>query len=82
MAEAVGGDEDHSKEKSEFPAYARSWIDRFTAWVDRRPGPSWGAGVGRVFSRRAGALRVIVYSPMSCPAHFVALWWHSGGARS
>lgn len=24
------------------PPYPPSWFDRFTAWVDRLPGPAWG----------------------------------------
>ncbi len=47
-AKTAGGDKDHFKGESEFPAYAPSWIDRVTGWVGRRPGPSWGyyAGLG------------------------------------
>ncbi len=41
MAKAAGGDRDHSEGERVWQEYAPSWADRFTAWVDRLPGPNW-----------------------------------------
>ena len=41
MAKAAGGDRDHSEGERVGQEYASSWADRFTAWVDRLPGPNW-----------------------------------------
>ena len=48
MAKAAGGDRDHSEGERVWQEYAPSWADRFTAWVDRLPGPNWPyyAGMG------------------------------------
>lgn len=48
MAAVAGDDNGDSMSQEEWQEYAPSWVDRFTGWVDRRPGPSWGyyAGLG------------------------------------
>ena len=41
MARVATDDRSNSKSKSKPQPYAPSWVNRFTAWVDRLPGSSW-----------------------------------------
>jgi hypothetical protein len=41
MAEAAGGNNAVPRTQGKVQGYAPSWVDRFTGWVDRLPGPSW-----------------------------------------
>jgi hypothetical protein len=41
MAKVATDDKANAKSESKPQPYAPSWIDRFTAWVARLPGPSW-----------------------------------------
>jgi hypothetical protein len=44
VTEVASGDK--ARSESGLEAYAPSWVDLFTAWVDRQPGPSWLAYLG------------------------------------
>jgi hypothetical protein len=48
MGKVARGHGVDSERQEEWQEYAPSWVDRFTDWVDRRPGPSWAyyAGLG------------------------------------
>ena len=42
MAKVAMDDKANSNESESKPQpYAASWVDRFTAWLDRLPGPTW-----------------------------------------
>jgi hypothetical protein len=46
MTGAAADDKANSGNESGAPAYAPSWVDRFTDWVARLPGPSWSYYLG------------------------------------
>ncbi len=46
MPRVAAGDKSDSKSEGRPPPYSPSWVDHFTAWVDRLPGPSWLYYVG------------------------------------
>ena len=50
MGKVAVGDKGNSRNGDELQPYAPSWVDRFTDWVARLPGPSWPyyLGIGLV----------------------------------
>lgn len=46
MTSAEMDEKANSRNEREAPPYAPSWVDRFTAWVARLPGPSWSYYLG------------------------------------
>ena len=60
MNNDLGEEESITKDRKEFRKYSASWVDRFTDWVERLPGPGWSYYLG------LGLLLFVL--------QFIALW--------